>query len=144
MELVAFLGNDKETWGQVNGIINHSEWEKIIIVKSKTAEDYDSPKESDLVIVDTSKPLLELKEELITKLKTKLSGFDAHVSIASGTGKEHMALISALLTIPVGIRLVVFTKNGVETINWIIPKAYKFYSGNIYKKCHLGKDRVGK
>ena len=117
MELVAFLGNDKETWGQVNGLINHGEWEKIIIVKSKTAEDYDSPKDADLIAVDTTKPLLELKEDLISKLKTKRSGFDAHVSIASGTGKEHMALISALLTIPVGIRLVVFTKNGVETIN---------------------------
>ncbi len=117
MELVAFLGNDKETWGQISGLINHGEWEKIILVKSKSAEDYDSPKDSELVVVDTSKPLVELKEELITKLKPKFSGFDAHVSIASGTGKEHMALISALLSIPVGIRLDVFTKKGVESIN---------------------------
>ena len=117
MELVAFLGNDKETWGQISGLINHGEWEKIILVKSKSAEDYDSPKECELVTVDTSQPLVDLKEELITKLKSKLSGFDAHVSIASGTGKEHMALISALLSIPVGIRLVVFTKKGVESIN---------------------------
>src|SRR3989344_6814842 len=117
MELVAFLGNDKETWGQVTGLINRGEWEKIILVKSKTADDYESSKDAEIIQVDTSKPLIELKEDLISKLKTKLSGFDAHVSIASGTGKEHMALISALLTIPVGIRLVVFTKNGVETIN---------------------------
>jgi hypothetical protein len=117
MELVAFLGNDKETWGQISGLINHGEWEKIILVKSKSADDYDSPKESELVIVDTSKPLVDLKGELVTKLKDKFSGLDAHVSIASGTGKEHMALISALLSIPVGIRLVVFTKKGVEYIN---------------------------
>jgi len=32
-------------------------------------------------------------------------------------GKEHMALISSLLSLPVGIRLVVFTKAGVEFIN---------------------------
>ena len=117
MELVAFLGDDKETWGQVNGLINRGEWEKIILVKSKSSEDYVSPKEADLITVDTTKPLLELKDELVKKLKDKFSSFDVHVSIASGTGKEHMALISALLSVPVGIRLVVFTKNGVETIN---------------------------
>ncbi len=117
MELVAFLGNDKETWGQVTGLINHGDWEKIILVKSKTSEDYNSPKEADIITVDTSRPLTELKEDIIKKVKDKFSGFDAHVSIASGTGKEHMALISALLSVPVGIRLVVFTKNGIEFIN---------------------------
>ena len=34
MELVAFLGEDKETWGQVNALINRGEWEKIIILKN--------------------------------------------------------------------------------------------------------------
>ncbi len=117
MELVAFLGDDKENWGQVNGLINRGDWEKIILVKSKSSEDYDSPKEADIIIVDTSKPLIELKEDIINKLRKKFEGFDAHVSIASGTGKEHMALISALLSLPVGIRLVVFTKKGIEFIN---------------------------
>jgi len=117
MELVAFLGDDKETWGQITGLINHGEWDKIILVKSKTSEEYNSPKDADMVLVDTSRPLVELKEGIIKKLRNKFVGFDAHVSIASGTGKEHMALISALLSVPVGIRLVVFTKNGVEIIN---------------------------
>ena len=117
MELVAFLGDDKETWGQVTGLINRGEWERIILVKSKSSDEYDYPKETDVVTVDTTKPLLDLKQDIINKLKDKFQGFDVHVSIASGTGKEHMALISALLTIPVGIRLVVFTKNGVEIIN---------------------------
>lgn len=117
MELVAFLGDDSQTWGQVTGLINHGEWEKIILVKSKTSGEYVSPKEADIISVDTSKPLLELKDDLVNKLKSKFRAFDVHVSIASGTGKEHMALISALLSVPVGIRLVVFTKNGIETIN---------------------------
>lgn len=117
MELVAFLGEDKETWGQVTGLINHGDWEKIILVKSKSSDDYEPSKKAEIIIVDTSKPLLDLKEEIINKLRKSFQGFDANVSIASGNGKEHMALISALLSIPVGIRLVVFTKNGVEFIN---------------------------
>lgn len=117
MELVAFLGDDKETWGQVTGLINRGEWSKIILVKSKSSEEYVSSKDAEIVTVDTSKPLIDLKEDMVKKLRTKFDGFDVHVSIASGTGKEHMALISALLSVPVGIRLVVFTKEGVQVIN---------------------------
>lgn len=117
MELVAFLGKDKETWGQVTGLINREEWEKIILLKSKEAKEFPTPKNGESIVVDTTQPLKDLKDEIHTKLKGKFSGFDAHLSIASGNGKEHMALISALLTLPVGIRLTIFTKNGVEFIN---------------------------
>lgn len=117
MELVAFLGDDRETWGQITGLINHGNWDKIILVKSKTSDEYVSSKPADIVTVDTTKPLIDLKEDIIKKLRSKFAGFDVNVSLASGNGKEHMALISALLSVPVGIRLVVFTKNGVEIIN---------------------------
>jgi hypothetical protein len=117
MELVAFLGQDKESWGQVTGLVNKGDWEKIILVKSKEAKDFPTPNNGESIIVDTTKPLKDVKEEMLQKLKGKFSGFDAHLSIASGNGKEHMAIISALLSIPVGIRLTIFTKNGVEFIN---------------------------
>ncbi len=58
-----------------------------------------------------------MKQNLLEKLKGKFSGLEVNLSIASGNGKEHMALISALLSTPLGIRLVVFTKNGIEFIN---------------------------
>lgn len=117
MELVAFLGDDKETWGQVTGLVNKGQWDKIILIKTKLAKSYPDPKNGGSIIIDSSKSLIDLKQDLMNKLKGKFSGFDVHLSIASGTGKEHMALISALLSLPVGIRLVVFTKKGIETIN---------------------------
>lgn len=117
MELVAFLGNDEENWGQVTGLLNREDWEKAIIIKNKSALKYSHPKITETIIVDSEKPLTEMKEFLVKELKSKFSGFDANVSIASGNGKEHMALISALLSVPVGIRLVVFTKKGIEWVN---------------------------
>jgi len=54
-----------------------------------------------------------LKEELSKKLKGKLNGTEVALSIASGDGKEHMALISALINLPVGIRFAALTKEGV-------------------------------
>ncbi len=118
MELVAFLGIDKESYGQVSALVNKGEWEKIIIVKNKLGESFPKPEKGVIVELDCTKPLLDLKQEMMNKLKPELSGdFEVSLSIASGNGKEHMALISALLSIPVGIRLVAYTKKGVEFIN---------------------------
>ena len=116
MDLVVFIGNDKESWGQVTGLINHGDWEKIMIIKS-SEEDFPVPEKAFLVKLDSSKSVVDMKDYIAAKLKDKFSAFEACLSVASGSGKEHMALISALLSIPVGIRLVAFTKNGVEFIN---------------------------
>lgn len=117
MELVAFLGEDSENWGQITGLINRGEWDKIILVKTKETASFPITEKIELITIDSSKKLLELKHDLMEKLKGKFSEFEACVSIASGTGKEHMALLSALLSLPIGIRLVAFTKKGVEFIN---------------------------
>lgn len=117
MELVAFLGKDKESWGQVSALINKGKWDKILMVKTKDAED-SILDDFDTIKVNTYQPILLLKNEIFDKLKSKLSGeLEVALSIASGNGKEHMALISALLSIPVGIRLVAYTKDGIEFIN---------------------------
>jgi hypothetical protein len=117
MELVAFLGTDKETWGQITALINRMEWDKIFLVKNKNAEEFAATKPCEIISINSDKPLVELKNDILDKLKGKLGELEVALSIASGSGKEHMALISALLTAPVGIRLVVFTKEGVEFIN---------------------------
>jgi len=51
--------------------------------------------------------------DLILKLKEKIDGTEVALSIASGDGKEHMALISAPINLPVGIRFAALTKEGV-------------------------------
>lgn len=117
MELVAFVGSDKESWGQITGLINHGVWDKVLLIKNKDAVGFPHDDKIETISIDSSKPLLELKTSLTEKLKSKFSEFEACLSIASGNGKEHMALISSLLSIPVGIRLVAFTKNGIEFVN---------------------------
>lgn len=117
MELVAFVGNDKENWGQIVALINRAEWDKIILVKNKNSDTFSASKNCEIINVNSDKPLIELKKEIMNKLEGKLGGLEVALSLASGNGKEHMALISALLSIPVGIRLVVFTKEGIEFVN---------------------------
>ena len=114
MELVALLSTGKGTWGQVSGLCKKGEWEKIILVGSGFARDFKLEGiPFDFIEADLDKPLLQLKKELEAKLKDKIKSVEVALSIASGTGKEHMALISALLSIPVGVRFTALTKEGV-------------------------------
>ena len=47
------------------------------------------------------------------KLKGKIDGMEVALTIASGDGKEHMALVSALINLPVGVRFAALTREGV-------------------------------
>lgn len=113
MELVALLSSGVGTWGQVSGLISKGEWDKIILVGENFAKRFQTEKKSEFISVNFAKPIKEIKKELSEKLKPKISGLEVALSIASGSGKEHMALISALLSIPVGVKFVALTKEGV-------------------------------
>ncbi len=113
MELIALLSTGKGTWGQVSGLMTHGEWEKIILLGSDFAKDFKHNKDFEFIKVDLDKKLKELKEDFSQKLKGKINGTEVALTIASGDGKEHMALISALINLPVGIRFAALTKDGV-------------------------------
>ncbi len=113
MELIALLSSGKETWAQVAGLMTHAEWEKIILIGDDFAKQFTHEKKFEFIKIDLSKKLKDLRDELVKKLKGKFSGTEVALSIASGDGKEHMALISALINLPVGIRFAALTKEGV-------------------------------
>ena len=113
MELVALLSSGVGSWGQVAGLINRGEWDNILLIGSEFAEKFTTDKKHDFIRVNTSQGIVEMKEEIMKKLAGKIDGTEVALSIASGEGKEHMALISALLSLPVGIRFVVLTKDGI-------------------------------
>lgn len=109
------LSSGKGTWAQVAGLIKKGEWEKIILIGDDYSEKFtsDSPTSHEFIKIDSNSSIIEMKDELMKKLKGKISGIEVALSIASGSGKEHMALISALLSMPVGIRFSVLTKDGI-------------------------------
>ena len=113
MELVALLSTGKGSWGQVSGLLKYGEWDNIILLGSEFAQKFSSEKNFEFIKVDLDKKLGDLREEFMGKLKGKIKGTEVALSIASGDGKEHMALISALINLPVGIRFAALTKDGV-------------------------------
>ncbi len=113
MELIALLSSGKGTWAQVAGLLNHGEWDKVILLGSDFAKQFSHPNEFEFIQCDLNKRLKDLKDEFSQKLKGKINGTEVALSIASGDGKEHMALISSLLSMPVGVRFTALTKDGV-------------------------------
>ena len=113
MELVALLSSGKGSWEQVSGLMRYEEWDKIILIGGDFAKKLTHKKQFEFIQVDLDKRLKDLKEEILDKLKKKINGTEVALSIASGDGKEHMALISALINLPVGIRFAALTKEGV-------------------------------
>lgn len=113
MELVALLSSGKGTWAQVAGLIKRGEWEKIILIGDEFASKFSTDKPSEFIKIKSSDRLVSLKQDLVKKLQGKIKGTEVALSIASGTGKEHMAIISALLNLPVGIRFVALTQEGI-------------------------------
>ena len=120
MEFIALLSSGKGTWGQVAGLINRYEWEKIVLVTSdffkSTVKKFHFNKKTEVICIDFNQSIKLVIEQLKEKLKNKFHGTEVAVSIASGSGKEHTALISALLQLPVGIKFVVLTKEGLTEL----------------------------
>jgi len=114
MELICLLSTGKDTWAQVSGLMKYGDWDKIIVLGDEFAKSFSHEKEFEFIKVDLDKKLLGLKEEFSKKLKGKFEEMEVAVSIASGNGKEHMALISALLSLPLGVKFVALTKEGIN------------------------------
>jgi len=114
MELVALLSEGKGSWAQVSGLIKQGEWDNILLLGNDFARKFtvDGNKKYEFIEIKDLN-LIELKQQILEKLKNKIKGTEVALSIASGNGKEHMALISALLSIPVGIRFTALTKQGI-------------------------------
>lgn len=115
--LVACLSTGKGTWGHVSRIIEDQKWDKIILITNDYGkENFNKNEKTELISVNMNSGLKELRDEIQTQLKEKIKDTEVEVNFISGTGREHMALVSALLKLGIGIRLIALTKDGIEEI----------------------------
>jgi hypothetical protein len=116
-ELIACLSTGKGTWGHVNRLIEDESWEKVILITNEYGkENFKKNEKTEFLVVNSNQGLKELRDEIHNNLKELIKGTEVAVNFVSGSGKEHMALIGALLRLGVGIRLTALTKEGIEEI----------------------------
>jgi hypothetical protein len=117
MKLIACLGTGKGTWSIVSKLVNEGQWEKVYFITNDFGKEKFTSAKGEFIVINTNKDIEELRDEIITKLKDELKeDMEVAVNIISGEGKEHIALLSALLKCGVGIKFIITTKEGNKEI----------------------------
>ena len=116
-DLVACVSSGEKSLLHVSRLVNEMEWKNIFIVTNESGKhNFKCGKNVNFVVVDFERPVSLLIEDIKNELKGKVNDFEVALNMVSGNGKEHMALLSALLKLGVGIRLMAVTKEGVKEL----------------------------
>ncbi|MCP3684898.1 MAG: phosphonoacetaldehyde reductase [bacterium] len=116
-DLVACLGTGKGTLEYIKRLIEGEQWGKVFLLTNNSDTDkFDAGREVKFIIVDDKKPLPDLIEDIKKNLDGKISYTETALNIVAGEGKIHMALLSALLKMGLGIRLIALTREGVKEV----------------------------
>ncbi|MBI4983542.1 hypothetical protein HZC32_02760 [Candidatus Woesearchaeota archaeon] len=113
--LIALLSTGKGTWAEVSRIIQAHNWNRVFLITNKFGEENFRNKRDNtfLVVVDAdNSDLLSLTEQIKQQLKPKISDFEVALNLASGSGKEHMALLEAVLELGFNFRVVTVDGSG--------------------------------
>lgn len=115
--IVANISSGKGTWGHVARVIADQDWEKIFLITNQFGKDNFKPdKKCEFILIDEKKPTPELMLQIFNALKGKILDTEVALNMISGSGREHMATLSALLKLGLGIRLIILTKEGVKEL----------------------------
>ncbi len=115
--LVACLSTGKGTWGHVSRLIADGQWDKIFLITNDFGkENFNNEKQAEMIVVDSRVGLEDLREKIKLGLQGKLTGTEVAVNLISGEGKEHMAILSAILQLGFGMRFMALTKDGIKEI----------------------------
>ncbi len=117
-QLVACLSTGKGTWKEVTAVMNQHDWNGIYLITNDFGkEKFTSMKKgTEVMVFDLEQDVVKLRDEIKLKLKGKLKGTEVAVSISSGAGREHMALVSALLHLGFAIRFVIPSGNTIAEV----------------------------
>jgi hypothetical protein len=116
-DLIACLSTGKGTWIPVIKMLGSESWNHVYLVATEFArQNFKTDKKVEYIIIDPEKPTRQLVIDICNGLDGKVGLGDVALNLSSGSGKEHMAVISAMLRLGVGIRLVYPGENSIEEI----------------------------
>lgn len=113
-KLIACLSTGKGTWTEVIKVIESEQWEKVYLITNDFGKEKFSHDKAELIVV--SGGVQEMSDQIYSSLKGKLSFEEVGINLVSGNGNEHMAMLSAVLRLGVGVRFVVSEEGSVKEI----------------------------
>lgn len=118
--LVACLGGEASTWTNVLQLCTQKEFsQSFLIVNETTKRNLNISKPNiHIIVVNANTPTVAIRDSIVAQLKGKINDLEVALNIDSGSGKEHTALITALMRLGLSFRLVVFENNKVEEVTY--------------------------
>lgn len=112
--LIALLSSGKGSWAEVNRIMQAQSWTQIFLVTNQFGQENftSKPNNAQFVLMDPFQETNQMVELIKKQLEGKISDFEVALNLASGTGKEHMALLEAVLELGLNFRIVTLSQNG--------------------------------
>lgn len=114
--LVACLGAGKGTWAEVRKLMESESWEKVFLITNSFGKEKFFAANAEFIVIDDFQGPKAIAAVVISHLKEKISDTEVALNISSGSGNVHMAVLSALLKLGFGIRLVFLANDSVEEL----------------------------
>ncbi len=117
--LIALLGTGKGTWLEVHGLLGIRAFEHtLLFIDEWAAKDYRNEYGARVIAMPADAPITELTAFFAEHIKSGADkgDFDIALNIASGTGKQHAALLGAALQSGFGVRLVSFENGELKVL----------------------------
>ncbi len=115
--LIACLSTGKGTWVEVTKIIKSQEWDKIFLITNEFGKENFKPNEkTKLILINSFNEIDEISEEIKKQLKDQINDFEIALNLASGSGKEHMAVLKAIMELGLNFRLVMVKNDKLEIL----------------------------
>lgn len=115
--LIACLSTGKGTWIEVTQLIKAQPWDKIFLITNKFGhENFKPESNTKLILIDTFQEIDQITEQIKLQLKDQIHDFEIALNIASGSGKEHTAIIKAVMELGLNFRLTTIKNNHLEIL----------------------------
>ena len=112
MQLITLALTGKGSWAKVYSLLKKEDFDSIILLTNSYGKERFKPNDKTKVLeIDNQQPAKALKQALKAILKPEIKDIEVTVNIDSGTGKEHTALLCALIELGVGINFVTVEDN---------------------------------
>ena len=109
--LIACLSTGKGTWSEVSKIISAEKWDKIFLMTNEFGKEKFAAN-AEFVLIDGFQDTSIIVDQIKKQLKGKITDFEVALNFVSGSGKEHMAMLEAVLELGLNFRLITLNKEG--------------------------------
>ncbi len=105
--LIAMVSSGKGTWGQISALLSNQKWDKVyLLCNDFSYEKFEiSPDKALKLKFDENLPEQSFKK-LAEFFKKEIKDFEVALNLSSGTGMEHMIVLSSVLKAGLGVRFV--------------------------------------